>query len=419
MGTSKNNIEYQWKLASSLLNPDTASRFLRPTGRHGECKKADYVSALSKINAYRRNHDLNADLTPRDIWNGLTAPERFRLSFYTPCLARPIDDLNRNEQHDVYNNPDWVFTEKHRGIRVILIVYSHGMNIYSRNYSDDCNLIDYANRISQHPTYDGTYAIDAMMTLTEPLDITDDLNAHNITANSRPEQILGLMSMDRDTAVTIQETAKQRYGTELVTFHLIHPLYVSGVNYLNRKLGDGMNPDVYGDAVRIGQQIGLNIVPVRRSNATTEAEKRVFLKSILDDGGDGVVAQNRNGSYDTTDRRSKTSYIKIKRTTDDRMSDTIDAFLTGYDSNTLTLSIYEERNGERFRRPIARIRPPKGVDMSQLYTGIVLELSGRGISPSGTVVSPKYVKTRYDKTHDECVYTTEFLRAQRNVGFHY
>ena len=420
MGAKRNDIEYQWKLASSLLNEETAGCFLKPSGKNGTYKKSDYVSALTKLNAYKRHgHSLNDTLSAKDIWNALTPSERFRLSFYTPCLARPIDDLNPDEQRDVYTNPDWVFTEKHRGIRVVLIVYAGELNIYSRNYTDDCNLIDYAHRISQRANYDGIYAIDAIMTLTEPFDITDDLNSHGLITNTRPEQMLGLMNMTIPVSLGIQNTAKEKYGADLVTFNLIHPLYLNGVNYMKRPLGDGMDYNVYGDAVRLGQSIGLNVVPVRRSGATTEAEKRVFLKSILDNNGDGVVAQNRKGMYDTTDRRSKSSYIKIKRVTDDRMSDTIDAFLTGMENGTLVLSIYEERNGERFRRPIAKVKPPKGVEVSQLYTGIVLELTGRGISPSGTIVSPKYVKTRPDKSYAECVYTTEFLRSQRNVGFYY
>lgn len=417
MGASKSDIEYQWKLTSSLLNPDTANRLLKPTGRNGEYKKSDYVKALSKLNAYRhRGHTLTTDLSAADIWNALTPSERFRLSFYTPCLARPIDDLNADEQRDIYDDPDWVFTEKHRGVRATIIVNDGITNMYSRNYSDDGSLIDYANRIDQRASYDGTYAVDVMLTVTEPLDITDDLQQHNINANTRPEQILGLMCVDTPVAIGIQNTAKQQYGLDLITFHLIHPLYVNGVNYLKRPLGDGM--DVYDDTIRIGQQIGLNIQPVRRSNATTEAEKRVFLKSILDNNGDGVVAQNRNGRYETDERRSKSSYVKIKRVTDDRMGDTIDAFLTGTENGKIILSIYEERDGQRFRRTIARIKTPKRVE-SELYGGAVIELSGHGINPSGMIVRPKFVKMRTDKTHNECVYTTEFLRAQRNVGFHY
>lgn len=419
MGTNKSDLEYQWRLTASLLNDETANRFLKPTGRNNEYKKSDYIAALSKLNAYKQHgHTLSTDLSAADIWNALTPSERFRLSFYTPCLARPIDDLSQAEQRDIYTNPDWVFTEKHRGVRAVLIVNNGITNIYSRNYSDDGSLIDYANRIDQHPTYNGTYAVDVMLTLTEPLDISDDLSRFNITTESRPEQLLGLLNIDTEAALQLQAHARQQYGIDLITFKLIHPLYVNGVNYLKRPLGDGMDSFVYGDTIRIGQQIGLNIQPIRRSNAKTEAEKRVFLKSILDNNGDGVVAQNRNGVYDTTDRRNKSSYVKIKRTTDDRMSDTIDAFLTGAENGKIILSIYEERDGQRFRRTIAKIKTPKRVE-SELYAGAVIELSGSGINASGMIVRPKFVKMRTDKTHNECVYTTEFLQAQRNVGFHY
>ena len=419
MGVKKSDIEYQWELTASLLNDETANRFLKPTGRNGEYKKSDYISALSKLNAYKRHgHTLSTDLSAADIWNALTPSERFRLSFYTPCLARPIDDLSPDEQRDIYTNPDWVFTEKHRGVRATIIVNDGITNIYSRNYSDDGSLIDYANRIDQRATYDGTYAVDVMLTLTEPLDISDDLSRFNITTESRPEQLLGLLNIDNEAAIGLQRNARQQYGVDLVTFKLIHPLYVNGINYLKRPLGDGMDSFVYGDAVNIGRNIGLNIQPIRRSASINEYEKRVFLKSLLDNGSDGVVAQNRHGTYNTSETRSKSSYVKIKRVTDDRMGDTIDAFLTGVENGKIILSIYEERDGQRFRKPIAKIKTPKRVE-SQLYAGAVVELSGHGINASGMIVRPKFVKMRHDKLYNNCVYTTEFLQAQRNVGFHY
>lgn len=420
MGQTKSDVEYLWKLYSSQLNETTRQQLLKPTGKRGEHKRCDYISALSKLNAYKRHgHTIDNTTTALDIWNGLTNSERYRLAFYTPCLARPIDDLNAREQSDVFNNPDWVFTEKHRGLRATLIVNNRTTNLFSRHYSDDCALIDYWNKINQHADYDGTYAVDVIMTTTNEIDITEDLARHGITAESHHEQINGLIQLEPNVSLALQKQIKDTFGTDVVVFKLIHPLYVSGVNYMKRPLGDGMNPDVYGDTVRIGQQMGLNIQPVRRSNATTEAEKRVFLKSILDDNGDGVVAQNRNGLYNTTDNRSKTSYVKIKRMTDERMADTIDGFVTRiqYDGKTLSLQmcVNEERDGGRFVRSIATIHAPKSLNPSTVYKGMVIEMTGNGLNNNGMLIKPKFVRVREDKQSYDCVYTTEFLRGQMNV----
>lgn len=416
MGVSKTDIEYQWGLCSSLLSSDTASALLKPTGRNGEYKKSDYVSALVKIRAFcHHGFKLDVNLQAKDIWNGLSAQERYRLSFYTPCLAKPIDELNEKEQKNVFSSPDWIFTEKHRGIRVTLIIYNNKLNIYSRNYSYDCSLIDYSSKVLQKANYNGVYVIDAMMVINDSIDISDDLQKLKIETHTRAEQILGLMNTSE--CLNIQKKTKQQFGTDLITFKLITPLYINGVDYLKRALKESMS--VYDEALRIGKQAGLNIEAIRKCAGTSEAEKRVFLKSMLDNGSDGVVAQNKNGLYNTTDRRSKTSYIKIKQLRDSNMSDTVDAFVTGFKDNCLELSVYIEQDGQRFRCVVAKLRKPKRLDLSLLSPGSVIEVSGQYINSSRMLVKPKFVKIRIDKSYTDCVYTSDFFRSQSKPGFYY
>ena len=416
MSASKKDVEYQWGLCSSLLNSDTASALLKPTGRKGEYKKSDYVSAVAKIRAFcHKGNSLDVYLNAKDIWNALDAPERYRLSFYTPCLAKPIDELNEKEQKNIFTNPDWIFTEKHRGIRVTVIIYNSNLYIYSRNYSDDCSLIDYSNKVFQHADYKGVYAVDAMMVINDSIDISDDLRKLNIETHTRAEQILGLFNTSY--CINIQKKTKEQYGVDLISFKLITPLYFNGTDYLKRKLGDSMN--VYDEALYAGKRAGLNIEPIRRCAGTSEAEKRVFLKSMLDNGSDGVVAQNKNGFYDTTDRRNKQSYIKIKRVSGTNMGDTIDAFVTGLRDNQLELSAYIETETGTFRCVVAKLRKPKRLDASVLYSGLVVEVSGQYINSSRMLVKPKFVKVRHDKSYLDCTYTADFFKSQSKPGFYY
>lgn len=416
MSVSKTDIEYQWELCSSLLGSETASVLLRPTGRNGEYKKSDYISAIAKIRAFcHHKNSLDVNLHAKDIWNGLSAQERYRLSFYTPCLAKPIDELNEKEQKNIFSNPDWIFTEKHRGIRVTLIIYNDTLNIYSRSYANDCSLIDYSSRVSQRAHYKGVYVIDAMMVINDSIDISDDLRKLNIETRTRAEQILGLMNTSY--CINIQKKTKEQFGTDLIAFKLITPLYINGVDYLKRELKESMS--VYDEALRIGKQAGLNVEAIRKCAGTSEAEKRVFLKSMLDNGSDGVVAQNKNGLYDTTDRRSKTSYIKIKRVKDSKMSDTIDAFVTGLKDNYLELSVYIEQDSQQFRCVVAKLRKPKRLDLSLLSPGSVIEVSGQYVNSSRMLVKPKFVKIRIDKSYTDCVYTSDFFKSQSKPGFYY
>jgi len=416
MSVSKTDVEYQWGLCSSLLSPSTASALLKPTGRKGEYKKSDYVSAIAKIRAFcHHKNSLDVHLNAKDIWNALDAPERYRLSFYTPCLAKPIDELNEKEQKNIFSSPDWIFTEKHRGIRVTVIIYNSNLYIYSRNYSDDCSLIDYSNKVFQKADYKGIYAADAMMVINDSIDISDDLRKLNIETQTRPEQILGLFNTSY--CVSIQKRTKEQTGADLISFKLITPLYFNGTDYLKRQLRESMS--VYDEALRAGQRAGLNLEPIRRCTGTSEAEKRVFLKSLLDNNSEGVVAQNKNGFYDTTDRRNKQSYIKIKRVAGTNMSDTIDTFITGFKDNKLELSVYVETETGTHRCVIAWIRKPKRLDVSVLTTGLVVEVSGQYINSSRMLVKPKFVKVRHDKSYVDCAYTSEFLKSQSKPGFYY
>lgn len=409
MGTSKSDIEYQWKLYSSLLSEETAHQLLKPSGHKGEYKKSDYVSALSKVMTYKFNHggELNKSVSAKDIWNSLTCSERYRLSFYSPCLAKPIEDLNAKLQDDIFKSPDWIFTEKHRGLRCVLIINEGIINLYSRNYSSECRLIDYWSKVYQTSFFEGTYAIDVEMVINDSFDIKDDLALYNIEAESKPEQILGLMSLDKDNALSIQKQVRDQYGTDLIEFKMIAPLYYNGVNYLKRTLGEGI--DAYNDAADFGKSIGLNISRIRRLNPSSEENKRIFLKSLLDSGSDGVVAQNRNGMYNTTDSRSKDSYIKIKHI-GNGLGDTLDCFVSRV-GEKIELSIYIDNNGRQFQNKVAEIKPTRAIK-GKIELDSVIEMTGKSINVWKKLTSPKVVKLRPDKTKYECVYTNEFIDSQ-------
>lgn len=408
MGLSKSQLEYSWQLYSSQLNDDLKHALLKPSGRNNELKKSDYIAALSKITTYKRHgYDLTRDLTARELWNALTRAERYRLSFYTPCLARPIDDLNDKQRNTIFNSPDWIFTEKHRGIRCTLIVDDGLFYLYSRNYDDDCGLINYSKKILQNVLFEGIYAIDVEMMINDNISIAKELFRYNVQADTRPEQILGLMQLEPNIALAIQKRVKQEYGIDLIQFKMIAPLYYNGTDYLKRTLGEGMG--VYDDALRLGKSIGLNITSLRRLNASDEYSKEIFLKTLLENGSDGVVAQNKNGLYNTNDTRSKESYIKIKHI-GGQMGDTFDCFVSSV-SDKMTLSLFIDNNGRQNECVVAIMKIPRS-KRDKIFNDTVIELSASGIDKRRRLIAPKIVKMRPDKNKYECVYTNEFIDAQ-------
>ena len=119
-----------------------------------------------------------------------------------------------------------------------------------------------------------------------------------------------LLQMNQADALEIQRRFKEGQGTDLVTFRLIAPLYYKGISFLKRTLGEGHK--LAEEVIKYGQAHNLNIKSIRRCIGT-RAEKEIFLDTIIAEGGEGIVAHYSKGSYNTSDNRSRTSFIKLKR----------------------------------------------------------------------------------------------------------
>ena len=442
---TKSRLEYMWSMRSKGLPDETKNMLLKRTGRNGEAVCRDYIQAIAKLTHYQRSHPgvvFDSSFTYKDILNGLSKAEQFRLWFHTPCLARRYDDLSSKDKTDIFDNPDWVFTEKIKGVRAVIVVFNGETHIFSRNYSeDDCHVPDYSSKIMPKPIPgDGViYCADTIMRLTDNIDISDDLRRCGVTETKTPiEQMCGLLSIEPADAIAIQKDVKAKFGKDLVEFVLISPLHFNGVQYIVKRLGDCLN--AYDECCEYGRKLGFNMRPFRYLPYASRSEKEVFLSACLKSGLDGVVAHNKYGLYHTTEPRSKTSYIKIKREFSDsvKLGDTIDTFITGFKTNDtrithLVCSIYVDINGKETPHIIATVpideRTSKLVSVDGLdgyapmytpdsskivslnfeYKHMVAELDGDGINNKRTLINPRLIRFRTDKLDCECVYTKEFI----------
>lgn len=443
----KSDLEFLWNIRTKGLSEETKSRLLKPTGKNNSLVNRDYIYALAIVVGFQRSNpefEFTESTTAQDIWLGIPQTERFRLSFYTPCLALNFDELKETEQKEILDKPDWYFTRKYTGIRCILVYINGTTKLYSRNFSDDdCHCLEYFSKIYQQPnTINTTYVVDVEMVLSKQINITDDLNKHNVYPTNDIESLIGLIGLEISDSLYIQKQVKEQFGTDLIEFRLIAPIYYNGVNYLKKTLGEGM--DVYNRCAEYGYNtLGLNVKPIGRCNGG-RYEKTVFLNTILNEGGEGVVAQNYNGTYCTSDKRSKESYIKIKHQLGERkgLADTIDGYIGGFKVgddgiiNALQVFVQAEFNGKYNPHLIATVpigvklgkeltidgfdghapvnvgETDKVVSLNYNYYHKVVEIDGNGINAGRKVITPKFVRFRDDKSMSECVYSADFILSQ-------
>ena len=443
----KSELEFLWKLRTNGLSEPVKNRLLKGTGKNGTIVNRDYIYALAIVVGFQRANPefvFTEETSAKDIWLGVPEPERYRLMFYTPCLAYQFDELKENEQNAIFDSSDWVFTRKHTGIMCVLVYVNGEFKVYSRNFSDeDCHCLEYSSKIYQkiNRRPQVPYMVDVEMVLAEELNINDDLARHNIYPNSRIESLIGLIGLDIKDALYIQKNVKEQFGMDLLEFRLIAPIYYNGVNYLNKPLGEGMA--VYKDCYLHGQSLGLNLKPIDRCDGDRYA-KIIFLNTILNEGGEGVVAQNLKGAYNASENRSKDSYVKIKHAFGEVQSglyDTIDTYIGGYKVgsngliNTLILFVMVDIHGKPTPHLIANL--PIGVKLGKeltvqgmggfepvqmadggmvsldyQYYHKVVEIDGKGISASRMVISPVLIRFREDKSMNDCVYSKEWILSQ-------
>lgn len=468
MALKKMELEDMFSFLSRNLNQNVKSQILAKTGRGGQSASRDYVSAncllTEVVKAVGEDYDLSKITDAKELWALLHPAVAFRLKSYTPMLAQRYDALKEDEKNRLFTSSDWVFTEKHNGTRGWLIVYDGKPFLFSRNYSDvDCGLLEYWKNILQTPhMHKGIYAIDVEIKFEPGADIRKDLEYLGLQTDSPLEAMVALLHTYPKDALDIQSKFKSVYNKDLIVFRLIAPLYFNGKNYLKRTLGEGM--EVYDECVAFGQSLGLNVKPIERCTGSRE-EKEIFLNTILDNGGEGIVAHNKKSLYLPTENRSKDGFVKIKRSIKSTMAgqgmgDTIDGWVSGFKVGSngtaneglisaFALSIIVQNGQSQYEHVIAMVPNlsketkelatlhdatglfPQEVTLSDGTTQVislnpefeklVYEVDGQCLSAvSQRLEHPRILRPRFDKSWNECIYTKEFLQSQTtNDGITY
>lgn len=464
----KKDLMEMFEFKSRTLNPQIVRQILPASGRAGTSAARDYISAICLLTEYAKavgseDPDLSRISSKNDLWNAIHPATKFRLRHYTPCLAARYDELKEPQQKQLFDDPNWVATCKENGVRAWVICYKGEMFMYSRNYSDvDCGLLEYSKNIFQsiNQAANDIAAFDCELKFEPGTDISSELEELGIATDSPLEAMVAMLHTYPESAQEIQKKFKERFGKDLIVFRLIAPLYLDGKNYLNRTLGEGMQ--VYNQAIEHGREMGLNLMPIDRCEGTRE-EKEIFLDTIINNNGEGVVFHNKLGNYCTSDNRSKTSFIKLKRSIKATfeqigMGDTFDAFVGGFTMGSngaanegiigaLNFYIYINKSGNirkhwiasvpnitREERLLATWNNADGlypqewtdsngethwVSLNPDFDGLVGELNGQALSArSVRLEHPSLVMWRTERSSESCIYTQEFIDSQTTASAH-
>lgn len=446
MALRKQDLIDMWTDKSAYYPHELQRELLIPTGRGMVYAARDYTRAICTVTEMDKLEvDATNIKTKKQAMATLNPATAFRLKADTPCLAARFDSLKEEAQKKLFTDQGYVFYEKENGARGWIIYYKGKTFLYSRNYSDkDCGLLEYWDKINQDPTFDKNevFAVDVEIKYEPSADLIEDLREYGIETESKLEAISSLLQMRASMAQEIQQKYKAKSGKDLVVFRMIHPLYVNGKNYLNKKLGEGI--DDYDAVIKKGQEHGINLQPITRYKGTKEG-KEAFLESILDIGGEGVVVHNRNANYSTSENRDKDTWIKIKRSISDSknkagLGDSFDGWISGFKMSdekagnagligSFEVSCYIRRpSGDMYEHVIAF---PPNIDLKTKkectitdaegnptlapeYYNLVVEVDGQAISAkSRRLTHPKMLRYRFDKSKEQCVYSEEFIKSQQ------
>lgn len=389
--------------------------------------------------------DVHTCQTLDEVYKLIDPLVRFRLKAgYGPMLCSRWDGLKPKDQEALYG-PEMLWTEKCNGVRVWLMYMSDGekilQRIISRNYSvDDFGCPDYHRNVAQPlKAIKTVYVADCEIMFTPGSDETARaaMESLGLSTDSTLELMSALLQTYPEEAQKIQNQYKAQTGQDLVTFRLIHPIYVDGANCLKVTLGEGMK--YYKRCVELGREIGWNVKPIKMCKGSKE-EKQIFLETILNEGGEGVCVHNMKGHYSTSENRGK-DFVKIKRSLQQHsgLDDTVDGFVTGFKMSnenagnagligSLEFSFYMQKDDGTLVKHVCAFAPNLPLEMKKAITitdpltgevsmrqdmyNQVAELNGQEFSAKSLRMEhPAIVRFRSDKRPDECVYTEAWVRA--------
>jgi ATP-dependent DNA ligase len=387
--------------------------------------KTDYVLAL-------RNYYLSEEYP-----DGVPQALDLMLQMESPMLCAQSKHLPEIEMNHIWTSKDWIAEEKIDGCRFVSYwgPTREECNGFSRNISvKDFLPVSYKDNVYM-PNVDYSkitdrFLIDSEIICTNP-QISTIMGSKGVVTECQLQAVTALLAMEPSKSIEIQKN--ERAPLQLKVFDclwwngewLTDKPYYERVQYMLKAYAELKNAGVNCER------------PI-----STYSNKQEFYKAILRRGGEGVVLKNVYSQYVASSNRSKTGFLKVKRTLSQAldletgMGDSIDGWISGYELATegkgfegligsidVTVTV-KRSDGTSYDHVIARV-PNIDLETRKKMTsynsdgepilnpsfyGKVVEVDGQSISArEHRLQHPVLVRWRPDKTQFECVLSESLI----------
>lgn len=396
----------------------------RPSGKR--TLKKDYITVLQENSL-------------KDAY-GNAPPSAYRwiLSLESPMLALPIHNLKEEQQAEVLESDEWFLEEKADGVRLLLYFDSDGKlwafsrnlsvtNFLPINYGD--KIVCDVNKVAESMRSYLPFAIDC-----EALPTVSNVQAkleskYEMDVDTALQAVAAILALDKDKSEEIQRDYCP------LKFAPFTALMACGKDLL--EVAESSRAQVMKTLVAgLREHTSLNFETLPQCH--DPSEKAGFVNSIIERGGEGVIAKRYAGEYDSTGRRAKNGWIKIKRELGASLNTDLDAFVTGFKPGNkgtrneglvgaLCVSAFiRDEDGREVEQEIATVagipddvrekiteKSPDGPALKEHIYNKVITIEGQDMSARNMRVShARLIQWRPDRSPDSCVLDRRSLEEQ-------
>jgi ATP-dependent DNA ligase len=410
-----------------------------PTGNSSEkgkkkSLKRDYVKALCD---YYLSHDYPEGIP--EYWSRI-------LGIESPMLCNRMQNIKSLDvQKDIWGSTEWGFQEKMDGVRM-LIYYSkaEGLHFFSRNVSLlNFRLCEYHNiwmpnlDIKALEQFD-SFIIDTEIICSNP-HISTVIGNRGVRTETMLSAVTALLSLNVEDSLEMQQS--QNCVLKFCIFDTIF-FNRSFLTSSGLSITQGQRDKVTKKIYEILSQAGVNCVCMETVYDTDI--KQNFYKRVMESKGEGVIAKHKDGLYLSTDNRSHTYWIKLKRTISGSLlskplNDTIDTYICGFERGELNKQYrnyvgtfifavqLNMEDGTTKEHIIAKCSGIKFADrkdatiydadtnvvkLNPQWLNRVYSVDGQNISPrSKTIRNARMIEYRIDKNAIDCTMSEHDLNA--------
>lgn len=422
MFLTKDVLAGMWEENSRMLQKSLADELLVPHGRNGAYLNRDYRVANAYVKTASKFIDeetMKLCKTKKELCTHIPMSYLYRLSFLNPSMTFRYNDLNETDKENLFNDSKWVFTQKLDGCRGVLVVLDGKPSLFGRYFEEDCSVEDFWERFGIElniKSYKCPMSVDVEITCDAWRWLSDIMfRMFKVVTYTCADTVDNFMHLTVEQASAVRSYFNSEFSGDLFKFNVLLPLYYKGKNYIGRPLSESFSQidDITYD-LRVG---GLNACRLPFDDGSY-ISKMTFLKAMISVGFEGVVAYNMEATYDTSETRSRHSFVKIKKGWDNvnEFGDTIDAYVSGLRRKEGVVTAFEfsidvKYSGGITKQKLMAVCALKSDGIDETWLGRVAEIKSEGYSV-GTklLVKPHIVRWRHDKTAFECDYPIESLK---------